>query len=536
MKNFKRMLSLLLALMMIFSLSACGTDTTAPSASQTQEPSESSATDSSSSEPVEFSIMITAPAEFTTEDNAWIEELNEKANANITWIAFPQSNFWEKRNTTMAGQDYPDVIMIDTSGKNITDNLYESMVKNEIILPLDDYLTPEIAPNILEYTNEASWKGVADPSGSQYVIPRSTIIREDFMTIRTDWMQALEIETPVTIDDWKAYFNAVANEDPDGNGVKDTYGTTEQSEMMNPTSTINMEFFARVWNADKNWYLDENGEVFYGVFAKDGRFKNVLQFYQDLNNDGSLDPDFISNKGPQSQQERLEQGAVSSIRLFAGNLDRHLNTLRAITPEANLELVDFPVSAEADVYESEQLISTNAGLYEGWALTTTAKGKEAEIIRVLDYLLSDEGWNLVRNGVEGVHYEMNGEEKTNLEPEYGLFAKWAGYVQLLRRPNDENLWLKNILPDTYDHQKEWLNYSIDYMNNYDQTSLIGMQSEAETEFYKSDLFTTEFPALCVEIIYGEKSVDEWDAFIERVYAEGWQDVTDEYNEFYNSNN
>lgn len=321
-------------------------------------------------------------------------------------------------------------------------------------------------------------------------------------------------------------------QDPDGNGIADTYGVTDTSGLMTSSGAISIDYFARAWHADKNWYVGEDGELLYGMFAQDGRFKNVLEFYRDLYSDGSLDPNFISLKGTTDMQQRLEQGAVGALRLFAGNMDRHLSVLRGITPEADLEFVDFPTSSNSEQYAAESPVSTSAGLYNGWALTTTAKGKEEQIIKVLDWFLSDEGWNVVRNGVEGVHYQMNGDTIERLDPEYTLFSQYSGYVQLLRRPNDEALWLKDIIPEKHDYEKEWLTRSVEAMQQYEQEGLMGIQSDAEKSFLKSDLYTTEFPQLCIEIIYGEKPLDAWDEFIEKIYNNGWQDVVDEYNTYY----
>lgn len=515
-------------------LAACGGSTSSTTTSS-QSQGTTKVQTGQTVEPVEFSVLLSAPASFTPDGNAWVDEVNKMTNAKIEWIAYPSSNFEEKRSATMAGKDYPDVLIMNTTSGGLNDNLYDSMVKNGIILPLDSYLTEEIAPNILKYTQPGAWDAVRDSNGSTYVIPRSTILREDYMTLRSDWLETLGKDIPETIEDWREYYKAVVANDPDGNGVNDTYGVTDASGLMVAGGAISIDYFARAWHADKNWYLDDNGELFYGMFAKDGRFKNVLSFYRDLNSDGSLDPDFISLKGTTDMQKRLEQGAVGSLRLFAGNMDRHLSVLRGITPEADLTFADFPVSSESGNYSKEVPISTNAGLYNGWALTSSAAGKEEQIVKAFDWLLSDEGWNLVRNGVEGVHYKMNGSTIERLEPEYTQFTQYSGYVQLLRRPNDEALWLKNSIPEKFEMQKEWLTRSVEAMQKYQQEGLLGIRSSAEKDFLKSDLYTTEFPQLCIEIIYGEKPVDAFDGFIEQVYVGGWQEVVDEYNAYYETN-
>ncbi len=497
---------------------------------KTSDQSQSQPAAESPKEPVEFTIMLRAGSEFVPENNAWVDEINKKANAKITWMAVPIANIWEKRNVLMASGDYPEVIIMDPP----MDNMYNEMIKNNILLPVDEYL--QNAPNIMEYTHKSSFDAVREDDGKTYMIPRSTIVREDFMGVRKDWLEALNLSTPQTIEDWRSFFKAVATGDPDKNGKADTYGITESNELMSMNGTINLEFFARAWHADKLWYDNGNGEVFYGVFAKDGRFKHALEFYKQLVDDKSMDPDMITNKGIASKEDKFNRGVTASMRMFAGNLDRYLNILRNIQPEAEIELVEFPTAPQADLYKDEQQVLTNAGIYNAWALTDKAKGKEAEIIRVFDWMLSDEGWNVLKNGVEGVHHKVEGDTIVKLEPEFGNLSKWIGHLMMFRRPNDDDLWLKRIVPESYDYQKEWLDKSVNYMlDNYKQQGLLGIVSEKETEFYKKEIYTKDYVEIVAKIIYGELPLSAWDDFLEKVYASGWEDVTREYNEYYQKN-
>ena len=497
----------------------------------TEQPSGAASTkpypSASGGEPVSFEILLRAGSEFTPDNNVWVDEINKKANAKITWNAVPIANVWEKRNVLLASGDYPEVIIMDPP----MDNMYEEMVKNGVLLPLDEYLKD--APNIMEYTHKSSFDAVRDADGLTYMIPRSTIVREDFMGIRKDWLDELGLSTPKTIDDWQQFFKAVAQQDPDNNGKADTYGITESSEMMAMNGTINLEFFARAWHADKQWYDDGNGEVFFGVFAKDGRFKHALEFYRQLIKDKSMDPDMITNKGIASKEDKFNRGVTGAMRMFAGKVDSYLNVLSNIHPNAQIELVDFPVAPESEQYSGEKIILTNPGLYNAWALTNKAKGKEKEIIQVLDWMLSDEGWDVLSKGVEGVHYKREGDEIVTLEPEFGNMSKWIGHLMMFRRPNDESLWLKKLVPEVYPYQKEWLEKSVDYIaDTYQQDGLLGLVSEKEAEFYKKDIYTKQFIEIVAKIIYDELPLSAWDDFLVKVYDSGWEEVTAEYNDYY----
>jgi len=528
MKNkFLKVMSLMMSMCILVSVSAGCSGQKAQKQEQTKE-----SQNAKKAEPVKFSILLKAGPEFTPDNNAWVKEINEKANADITWTAVPIANIWEKRNVIMASNDYPEVIIMNTTSKGVTDNLYDSMVKNKIVLPVDDYI--KNAPNIMKYTHKSAWEAVKNADGKIYMVPRCTIVREDFMAIRKDWREKLNLSVPKTTDDWSSFFKAIATKDPDGNGKADTYGVSDTNELMSSSSTvINMEYFARAWNADRNWYDNGKGEVEYGVFAKDGRFKYALDFYKKLISEKSLDQDIMTNKGIASVNEKFSRGVTSAHRIFAGQLDSQVIAIKPIQPSVQVELVDFPTAPESKNYAKEKLVFTNAGLYNAWALTNKAKGKEQSIINVFDWMLGDEGWSVLSNGVEGVHYKKDGDKIIRLEPEYTSFTKWIGNLQQFRRPNDESLWLKKQVPEMYQYQKEWLDKSVKYVtDNYVQKGLMGISSDKETNFYKKDTFTKKFVEVTAKIIYGELPLTAWDDYLKEVYSSGWDEVTKEYNDYY----
>lgn len=50
----------------------------------------------------------------------------------------------------------------------------------------------------------------------------------EVMLIRQDWLDRLDLKAPTTIEEFEQVIAAFTNEDPDGNGKKDTYGFTFQ--------------------------------------------------------------------------------------------------------------------------------------------------------------------------------------------------------------------------------------------------------------------------------------------------------------------
>jgi hypothetical protein len=186
-------------------------------------------------------------------------------------------------------------------------------------------------------------------------------------------------------------------------------------------------------------------------------------------------------------------------------------------------------------FAGEKMVLTQTGVYNAWGLTDKAKGKEAHIVSVFDYLLSDTGWELLNYGVENIQYKKVSGKIEVLQPEYSNFIKWQSWTMLLRRPMDKSFWLKNQIPEIYSLQEKQFNESINAIKTrYIEKGLAGFVSEKEKDFKKKDIWTTKLNELVMNIVVGNTPVSAWDTFIAEVYAQGWQGVVDEYNAFYAS--
>jgi len=477
--------------------------------------------------PVAFSLFIRAVPDFVPEGNPWVDQINRDTNSRITWIVAPAATAWEKRNVLLASGDYPDVLMLIGP----EDSLYDEMREAGKLQALDTYLAS--APNLQKYTHGVAWDAARAKDGKLYMVPRCTIIREDYWINRRDWREKLGLEVPRTPEDWIRYAAAVATKDPDGNGKNDTFGVTDNNDFMTGSATTNIKDFAESWHADLRWYDDGTGNVFMGTFNRDGRFARVLEFYQSLYRTGGLEPDFVSNKGPTIKHDKWTQGVVAANNTFVGSADGNLQLLRKVQPSAQLEMLDYPTVALSASQAKERPILTQTGIYNAWAITDKAGGKTPHIVGVFDYLLGDAGWKLMQFGVEGVHYRMDGDKVATLQPATTDFLKWRSWAMMFRRPNDKDFWLTRRIPEITELQEQWFQKSVDAIRTgYIQKGLAGYLSPEELEFKKKDVWTTNLNKVAMEIIVGDKPLTAWNTFLDEVYAAGWQTVVDQYNAFY----
>lgn len=140
-KNIFKCLTLFIAVLMVFSLAACGssanTDKSASSGSASQE----SASADNSQKPVELSFIHMFPVEDTEGNAIAFHKAMDKfkaANPNITINEEPLShdNYETKVRTLAAGNELPDIFIVKGS-------MTKMFIDNKLINPVDDILNKD---------------------------------------------------------------------------------------------------------------------------------------------------------------------------------------------------------------------------------------------------------------------------------------------------------------------------------------------------------------------------------------------------------
>ena len=90
-----------------------------------------------------------------------------------------------------------------------------------ILLPINEYW--DNYPNIKNGRDEATWDLMRYTDGNIYSIGIKNPNPLSIIAYRQDWLDKLGLEVPTTLDEYYKVATAVAKEDPDGNGVDDTF-------------------------------------------------------------------------------------------------------------------------------------------------------------------------------------------------------------------------------------------------------------------------------------------------------------------------
>ncbi|CAM4498050.1 putative aldouronate transport system substrate-binding protein [Paenibacillus endophyticus] len=235
------------------------------------------------------------PAGDTPEDNQYSRYVKENLNIDtkVSWQAATGTNYNQKVNLAVSSNDLPDALVVK-------DTQLRAMVKagqlEDLTEAFEQYASPAIK-NFMEKTNGVSNEAVTF-DGKMYAIPSIQVQSDGVhqMWIRKDWLDKLGLEPPKTMDDLEKVAKAFVEQDPDGNGQKDTIAIAGQQNgarlYANALESTNNTFgLDPIFGAYKShpgyWLKDDAGNPVYGSILPET--KEALAKLRDLYANGLID-------------------------------------------------------------------------------------------------------------------------------------------------------------------------------------------------------------------------------------------------------
>ncbi len=226
----KKVVSILLILGLVLSLVACTAPATStdPADSGEDTADQGDTTQEEVLEPITFTMGYTDSG--TNADNNVMQvvldyaEKNADKNVTLEWINLgPYTQRDEKLNIQFSANSQPNAIF----GSALSETNVSKYSASGHLVKINDMITAENTPNI-QYLFETvpSTKAVSTlPDGGIYSLPRYSPYVGDYlespMYINQDWLDALDLEVPTTMDELFDVLLAFKTEDPNGNGEAD---------------------------------------------------------------------------------------------------------------------------------------------------------------------------------------------------------------------------------------------------------------------------------------------------------------------------
>lgn len=468
------------------------------------------------------SIMTAAyTAESASDDaevNPVMKAVEEKVGVDlqIKWI--PSSNYGEKVTATMGAGTYPLIMKVTDRSAAIIANCRADTFWEVGDLMLDASKFPNLAK-----ANQMVMHNMS-VDGKVYGVYLSRDLGRQGVSIREDWLEAVGLEYPKTLADLREVCKRFTENDPDGNGQKDTYGMI----MTSYTGPIDNVV---VWAGAPNGYglNEETGNLEPSFMFPE--YLDGVNFIKDLYDNGYVNTNWATMDAEKWNEPFLNgQGGV--IIDVADRARRLQQNIVKLNPDAKVGV--FGSVAKDDTTERRVLPTTGYNGFFVFPKEAVKTQEELEVcLGVLDRMEDPEVLTLMQRGLEGVHYNIvNGEyqhvkkadnpeedDKTN-------DGQFADLNQLLTfvAGNEESVKIPytSAVAEVVDQViKDNGNYSIPnpaapYVSNtysLKGTMLDTIMQEATTKYIKGDI-----------------TVDQWKAEIQKWRDAGGDEVIEELTE------
>ena len=321
-KRMSKLLSLLLVTAMVTGMTGCGSNEDVKT-DNLEDGAQEEAKEEGGAEQTEFEIFAGVSA--LSPDNSEkpvVQQMNDAMGVTIDWNCIAGDTMTEKKNLVLsAGTDMPDAFM----GAELTDFEIITNGSNGIFIPLEDYINEETMPNFSKLVKERPelLATCTMPDGHIYTLPSISEMGfsykdgndyyigaiPQFMGINKEWLAAVNMDMPTTIDELHDVLVAFKENDCNGNG--------------DATDEIPLSFEWDHWCANMTSLFSAFGFTDYNEehrAIKDGKayyqastenYKNAIKYFHEWYKEGLIDMEAFS----QDDSQYIAKGSGTDARL-----------------------------------------------------------------------------------------------------------------------------------------------------------------------------------------------------------------------------
>lgn len=548
--------SILPSMLIISLLASCGTNESPSSTNGSEENVPVSSTNNETASAFQSDPNLNKPGEFPicketvtlsiglsksdkVEDydtNKMTLALEEKGNFDLQFEYYPSGSEATQKVELMlsaGGKDLPDVLLVGLSDKSTA--LYG---EGGFFVPMNDYIensSAYISAAVERFADKNFLAQFTSPDGNVYTAPRYTesLVNEyeNRIWIYQPWLDALNLEVPTTLEEYRDVLMAFKEQDPNGNGKKDeiplmgskaggwlaryfdvimttfVYADSSRNFMVvNDDQTISLAYMTEEWKEGLRYMTDlcANGLLSPVSFTQDD-----TQAYQILN---SPDADLVgsvmcgspSGLNPDSERRlgfktiapfKNEDGEQTAIWKPTTVSNGGYITKNCENPEAAFRFLDLMCSEEFTIWNrwgehgTDWLDPTEDqhGLYE-------EMGYDAMINPILQ-------WNSIQNS----HWQQTGPMIRGYEVAGGLISDTSNPISaaLPAEQAKSDAIFAELAPKNVIYKIIYTSEELDIIGEY-ETTIKDFVNEKSAQF-----------------ITGAIDLDsEWDNFLDELKAMG----------------
>lgn len=397
---------LVVAAMLLITLAGCVAPV-APSGG------DASAASGDSSAPVDIELWANATVtEAGAPPDDWVayDRIRDEVGVNLTYVIVPPGGDGETvMNAAAAGNNLPDLFQVVSSSGDSRGALHR-LYEQGLVAPVGDMLAMMPERTADHYSDPLALELVTI-DGELYGLPEPPPLpRREGLVIRKDWLDALGLEVPTTLDELTEVARAFTTQDPDGNGQADTYGLGGFLNGQGLGSRFDFIFGAfglpGVWN-----FAAASADEF-GLNVRDPDYPAALAAMKTFVDEGLIDPDWPTLTRDDFRA-RWKQGRYGIMWEDFAALTNQSNyaPFDENFPDAEWVTVPAPTGPNGDAYYG---VYTGRGNIFAVSADAADAGKKEAIARLLEWIATD-GYYLLGFGEEGVNYVLDADGNISTE-------------------------------------------------------------------------------------------------------------------------
>ncbi len=442
-KKFFRKCTVFLSMLLICFLAVgCG---------NTEKKEQADNSKTASDEPVDISVGFWDAEKALSggESDKLLQALQDKVNIKLVPQEVTSTDYHEKVQLWATNGQLPDIFVGDFIG--LGQSTFFEWVDQGVIRSLPEDLSAY--PNLEEYMTMTRAQE-AKQNGKHYIIPRESYgditysVLDRNVVYRWDLAQAAGVEKePENWDEFRDMLKKIMEKDPEEKNIggMNQVGVKSMAGYLYPYGGI----------LEKKWVINDEGKAIPSYF--DGDVKAVMNLARDMYTEGTITKDVTQVIGDQAQDQFLN-GQVSAMCFNGGpislhNLGKNYEELYGKKFWDNVKVAKiFPAVDNKNWY----FVDTEAWS-ETYINSKVDDKKMDAILRLYDFLVSDEGRLLMYAGIEGEDYTVGENGKIEIKEGELLEDKYPfALMNRLAVSNPANWDMKfpTAIPQEYRDQNE----------------------------------------------------------------------------------
>ncbi|QGH35568.1 extracellular solute-binding protein [Gracilibacillus salitolerans] len=521
-----KLLLFIVASILFLVITACQSSETNESESENEEPDNSEGEDSGDQTDISISMrtlgFIHVENHSNINEDEYVKKLEEITNVDLDITLVPHSEFEQKMDLMFASGDIPDVVA--TSGAYGGGDTMRDAVDAGVFLPLDE-LIEEHGPNLLEEIPQAAWDAVTYDDGVIYAIPeflgnpsrRATIVRADLL-------EEADIPIPTTPEEaWTVEETLDVLRTFKEMGIEQPYSGRAEFKY---SDTFFGAFDAFAYDSQ----LELVDNQVQPKFFNEENMTTAIQTYKTMYDEGLIHPEFLTHEYNDYKNAGLS-GKAGMWSMNANELLQWQGQLEESVPDGELAIIPSPRGTDGE-----------GGYYlygsvpRSYMINKEAEDKAVEIIKFLDWMLSEEAETFFSYGIEDKDYEMDGDQVNYHQPEtndeINIERYRTGWLWLIK----DTTYYANLLElseegkqlmETYDtilanEGRDGIRY-IPGLRALDDTPNLSSKSDVPAPFLMEHM---------AKMITGAEEIDDWSNVVDEWVDRGGDKLLEEAQERY----